>query len=80
MISTNGKTLHAEGDAITLMSEAGGALCAAYRVAREEVGERLAIGMAVKLVQSVIAHEKLRATDILEVIRSVEEIDSVLHG
>lgn len=73
MISVNGKNVHAEGNALEIAAEAGGALVCAYRVAKGELGEKLALGVMVKMIHSVIKHDKIKTTDILEAIKTVEQ-------
>lgn len=73
MISVNEKTVHVEGNVLDIAAETGGALVCAYRMAKEELVEKLALGMMVKLIHSVIKHEKIKTTDILEAIRNVEQ-------
>lgn len=79
MISVNGKTVHAEGDAEEIAAEAGGALVCAYRAAKDELGEKFALGVMVKMIHSVIKYEKIKTTDILEAIRTVEQFQKEVN-
>ena len=82
MFSTNEKynSVLVEGDPVAVSSELCGVMVGVYRIARENVGEKIALALMVKVVQKAIQHEKIRTTDILEAIRDVEKVDDVLHG
>lgn len=80
MIMLKGNIYTVQGSPTHLTAELGGVMVGVWQAIRQQLhDDQLALGMFVRLIMSVIEYEKISTTEILEAIRTVEEVENV-HG
>lgn len=76
-VETDKDTVVTQGTATRLTAEMGAVIISVWRNIREQLhDDKLALSMIVNIVKDIIEHERIRPTEIIEAIRSVEEFEN----
>ena len=76
-VATNSDTITTQGTPARLTAEMGAVMISVWRNVRQQVhNDQLALSMIVNMVKDIIEHEKIKPTEIIEAIRSVEEYEA----
>ena len=69
MIVFDGKDVVAHGTLVDVVAETGCILASTYQAVRAHMNVKFALATMVKMIESVIEHERIEIADILEAIK-----------
>lgn len=76
MIKIEDQTVTTVGEDLEIVSEAGVIMVGVWRRIKERMDERTALAVMINMIKLAIENEKIRTSDILGVLKDMEEINA----